>query len=199
MARTDIGALLLRTALLSEGIEKVSTVPNNPVAEVRPHRRLRIGFEVQGLGGRNHALKKTTSRIKKGIDASDAPKMGIRLLEGYSDIPGLVTAPYHFTLGRATIFRTDNPNPAAQREIRSDNGHAAGVTDINCDTIGAARRFAVLPFHHEAEASNSPLVGTELCPALLELIGCWKHCAEGFWGHWGPHREEVHLGGHRRT
>ena len=99
----------------------------------------------------------------------DAPEGGVGLVEGDADVPGFVAAPDDFAHGAAIVIGEDDFDGVVQRKIGADNGHAAGVADVNGDAVGAMGTAAVLPFHEETQAGFGAFMRAHLDPALFQL------------------------------
>jgi len=107
-----------------------------------------------------------TGAAKEQLDLN-APEGRIRIGQGDPDIPSFMAAPNDFALSAAACFWDNQTNFAAEGKISADNGHAAGVTDIDGDGIGLARLVVFFPLDLKSEAGDSPLVRAQFCPAIF--------------------------------
>ena len=109
---------------------------------------LKILIEIYGCGEyvRIHTgcVLLAVGRFKSGLYL-DAPESGVGLGESDADFPSFVSAPDDFALRTATCLGQHKPNLPAERHVRANNCHAAGVADINGQSICGAARFAFIP------------------------------------------------------
>ena len=58
-----------------------------------------------------------------------------------------MAAPDNFGVRLAARGRMNQPYALVQRQVRSHDGHTAGVAHVHGDGVGAFMRFALFPFH----------------------------------------------------
>ena len=108
------------------------------------------------FGGRSRTVKAGSGSLEFLL--LQIPERGVGLQQLESGVPRLVAAPNHFRFRLASRFRVDQPHLPVQRQVRSDNGHAAGMAHVHRDRIGGLFRATLVPFDEQLDARNDPFV-----------------------------------------
>ena len=100
----------------------------------------------------------------------DAPEPGVGFGEGDAHFPGFVAAPDDFAMCAAACFGEHQANLAAERHVSAYNGHAAGMADVNGESVRSAAGFAFIPFEAQTEAGGRARVRSHARPALFHHL-----------------------------
>ena len=95
------------------------------------------------------------------------PERSIRLYQFEACIPRFMAAPNNLGLRLAARSWMDETDAFVQRKIRSHHRHAAGLTHVHGDSVGAFSPSALFPLYEELNPRDDALVASQTFPSFL--------------------------------